>query len=155
MNDDGMDFFNIWTLLILAAGLVILIVVTVMNMFKRLRADLLREVQTRCGGQTLLRQGPANFFGLASKGGKQIRGNGALVLTDQQLLFVLLVPRRVIAVPLETIRDVSLTRGHCGKTIFRDLLKVEFSEADGTDSIAWSVQDPDKWVEDIKKSALK
>lgn len=45
----------------------------------------------------------ANFFGFLSKSSAQVRGNGVLVLTGRALSFSMLVPERLIRVPLEKI----------------------------------------------------
>lgn len=97
----------------------------------------------------LLQDSGANFFGLESLGGMQLRGNGGLVLTARNLSFFMLVPRRDVQIPLASIEETSLVRSHCGKTVFRDLLKVTFrageSEALGRESAAWYVRDAGAW----------
>lgn len=87
----------------------------------------------------------ANFFGEQSRGPAQLRGNGGLVLTDDHLVFHMLVPDRTITIPLEDVREVSPVRSHLGKTVRRDLLHVRYAVPDGTDAIAWFVRDPETW----------
>jgi hypothetical protein len=114
------------------------------------------EVARRLPGVTPLRQElTANFFGQTSKGLAQIRGNGALVLTHDELWFLRLAPRTEYRVPLDRVTAVSLPMSHLGKSIMRKLLRVEFrSEAGeaGEDSIAWAVRDPDGWKGAIEKA---
>lgn len=91
----------------------------------------------------------ANFFGLESLGGMQLRGNGGLVLTARGLSFFMLFPRREMLIPLEEIEETSLVRSHCGKSVFRDLLKVtyraEHGGVRGRESAAWYVRDAAGW----------
>lgn len=84
----------------------------------------------------------ANFFGLESRGAAQLRGNGTLVLTDQEIFFERWVVRMEIRIPLNAIVAVDTPMSHLGKSVARRLLKVTFRGADGqNDSIAWYVPD--------------
>ena len=96
----------------------------------------------------------ANLFGVQSGGMKQIRGNGILLLTSSQLYFRMLLPRRELLVPLGSITSVETSERFLGKTKGRKLLKVDFrNDVGGTDSAAWLVPDPEKWVETIRGQA--
>jgi hypothetical protein len=91
----------------------------------------------------------ANFFGQESRGVAQLRGNGTLVLTDSELYFELLIPRREFRIPLASIQAIETVSSHLGKTVGRPLLKVVFlNEAGQNDSIAWYVPD----VEGLKQA---
>ena len=57
----------------------------------------------------------ANFFGVQSKGGKQLRGNGALVLTRDRLCFIRGMPQSIYSIPTKTITQVSLPKSFNGK----------------------------------------
>lgn len=87
----------------------------------------------------------ANFFGLASKAGLQIRGNGALVLTGTRLWFRRVGSAAPLEISLASVTDVDIVRSHAGKTAGRDLLRVSF---DG-DSAAWYVREPAAWRDEI------
>ena len=91
----------------------------------------------------------ANFFGVESAGVLQMRGNGALVLTDTALEFFMAVPSRRFTIPLEEVTGVELVRSHLGKTVFRDLLKVSFRRGGAHDSMAWWVPDAAAWRDRI------
>jgi hypothetical protein len=92
----------------------------------------------------------ANFFGLKSRGGFQIRGNGVLVLTAEELWFSRSVPRLDISIPLNQIQDVCLVKSHLGKRVFgSQLLYVEFQTPEGVDAVAWFVAQPQEWQSDI------
>jgi hypothetical protein len=86
----------------------------------------------------------ANNFGVTSKGPAQLRGNGALVLTHETLLFMPLVGDE-IAIPRGGIRSTSIVRAHLGKTVGRPLLKIDYDD----DSIAFYVDDPESWAESL------
>lgn len=117
----------------------------------KFRKNLARVVSERFDPTEILRKNLwANYFGRKKKGMAQIRGNGALVLTNSQLWFLQAAPRNEIDIPLTQIIRVSTTRSHLGKTIFRPLLFVEFETPDGPDSIAWALRHPDEWVTTIE-----
>jgi hypothetical protein len=84
-------------------------------------------------------------FGLQSKGVIQGRGNGALVLTRNELWFSRAWPRSDLRIPLDAVTEVTTVRSHLGKTYLRDLLRVSFRTGDTTDSVAWYVSDVAAW----------
>ncbi|TFF93502.1 MAG: hypothetical protein EU544_05790 [Promethearchaeota archaeon] len=89
----------------------------------------------------------ANFFGVESKGGKQVRGNGVLTLTKGELYFEMWVPKKILSVPLNSIKKVTTTRHHLKKVKFVDLLKIEFVNEEGNDdSVAWWVKEVQEWI---------
>lgn len=100
-------------------------------------------------GEILLQETGANFFGLQSRGGMQVRGNGGLVLTNDQLRFFQLLPEREIAIPLDRIEETSLVRSHCGKSVLWTLLRVTYrigpEATRSVDSAAWYVRNPAEW----------
>lgn len=96
----------------------------------------------------------ANLFGIKSRGMKQIRGNGILLLTSSQLYFRMLLPKRELLMPLRSITSVETPLSFLGKTKGMKLLKIDFrNNVGGTDSAAWLVPDLEKWVETIRRSA--
>jgi hypothetical protein len=95
----------------------------------------------------------ANTFGLESWGVWQGRGNGALVLTRDELHFFRFVRGGDVRVPLAAITEVTFTKTHLGKATIFDLLKVRFSADGKSDSVAWYVADPREWkdrIEDLR-----
>jgi hypothetical protein len=118
--------------------------------FYLLRKRLLQRVRNRfTGGEIRLCALNANSLGRKLKAGRQIRGNGALVLTDSELWFTLAVPEREILIPINKIRAVELRKSHLGKIIFRPLLYIEYMSAEGEDGIAWYVKNPETWQKAI------
>jgi len=128
-----------------ACGLVLVFLVSRITL-AILRRVMRREVAERTRGQRVVRQAlTANFFGLQSLGRGQIRGNGALVLTTGELIFIMTFPRRVTEIPLDGITEVSLARRFLGKRAWRPLLQVDFTGTEGPDAAAWAVADPEGW----------
>jgi hypothetical protein len=88
----------------------------------------------------------ANFFGIESRGAAQLRGNGCLAVTSEEVVFLMWLPRRELRVSRERITSVERVRSHLGKTIRRDLLKLTFADETGlSDSAAWYVGDLPAW----------
>lgn len=117
-----------------------------------LRRRTYEHIRRKFAGKLIVRESiGANFFGRASLGMGQIRGNGVLVLTPGELFFLMFVPRRELTIPLDTITAVSTPRSHLGKTVVMKLLRVDFASETGEDAAAWSVQDPGRWVADLDR----
>jgi len=93
----------------------------------------------------------ANFFGEQSKGAKQVRGNGALVLTKDQIYFIRAVPFKEYTIPLKSVSIVSLPNYFNGKSIFSKLLCVQYETGLESDAIAWAVKNPESWKKAIEK----
>ena len=122
----------------------------------RIGNRVMEDVRQRTEGQDIILQtGNASSFGQTSKGIKQIRGNGALILTTEDIRFLMAVPRNEIEIPLSQVTSVSLPKSHLGKTVFQPLLRVEFESLEGKDSIAWAVQEPSKWKNAIENARHK
>jgi hypothetical protein len=101
--------------------------------------------------EILMKDLKANSFGLESKGAWQLRGNGGLVLTGNNLHFFMFLPNSDLRIPLDAITELTLTKGHAGKATVYDLLKVRFSLEDKSDAIAWYLTDPKTWKTSIEE----
>jgi GNAT superfamily N-acetyltransferase len=97
----------------------------------------------------VLREDDANTFGVESRSAFQVRGNGTLVLTADELLFAQWVPDRLVRIPRAQITEVTTTRSWLGKTIGRQLLLVRWTAAADGDAIALWVKDLDGWIVDL------
>lgn len=96
--------------------------------------------------QVILSEPSANYFGLESRGSFQMRGNGLLALTEDELWFSRFVKREDISIPTKTIQEVRLVDSHLGKRILgRKLIHVQFQTSEGVDSVAWLVKNPTSW----------
>jgi len=92
----------------------------------------------------------ANFFGQESAGINQVRGNGTLVLTKDKLYFQLLLPKKIIEIPLENIEKIEESRSHLGKTTGSKLMKIIYrNESNSMDSCAWLVRNRKEWINKI------
>jgi hypothetical protein len=116
--------------------------------FKTIRRRAATEATSKLGaGRILAEEDGANFFGLGSKGGAQIRGNGFLGVSQEALLFVMWFPRKEIRIPRDRIVSVERANSHAGKTIGRPLLRVRFRNDVGEeDTAAWYVSDLQRWL---------
>lgn len=103
------------------------------------------------GQPALLRDRMANFFGLASLGPVQLRGNGSLVLTRDTLGFMRALSNKPpLLIPRSAIQKVESTRSHLGKMVGRPLLTVHFIDAAGkADVVAWLVRDLGPWLAEL------
>ena len=132
-------------------GGIIALCVLLRAIFALARKRLRRKIAERFNaGEIVASTVNANYFGLASKGGRQVRGNCALVLTRDVLWSHLAVPAREISIHLADVRNVSLRKSHCGRSVFLDLLRVDFAEGDREDAVAWYVQNPEEWKKAIE-----
>lgn len=112
-----------------------------------LRRRVAAEVRTELGEERIrLLDDRANSFGVESAGVWQIRGNGCLAATDEEVLFVMWLPRRRIRIPRDRITAVDRVRTHLRKTIGTSLLRLRFiDDAGQSDAIAWFVRDLPAW----------
>jgi hypothetical protein len=136
---------TIAAVVIVVVGVTLAIVFTVF--YKQMNTSGVERIQERFPTeQIVLSETTANFFGLESRGSLQIRGNGVLVLTQDQLWFSRFIKREDITIPTNTIEAVRLVDSHLGKRILgRQLIYVQFEGSEGPDSVAWLVEDPTRW----------
>ena len=121
--------------------------------FQRIKRRLAMEVEKQFAREDMVLGAlDANLIGQKSRGIGQVRGNGALVLTQDELWFLMAVPRREIVIPVSTIKNVGTVSSYMGKAVFRPLLLVEFESSGGEDSIAVFVRDLEAWQEAIGKT---
>ena len=98
----------------------------------------------------------ANFFGQESKGVKQVRGNGLIVLTKDELYFEMYAPKRKFNVPLESVSKIETVKWHLKKTKSRPLLKVIYTNEKGEeDSLVWLVQDLENWLNVLNQTIFR
>ncbi len=94
----------------------------------------------------------ANFFGQQSRKTTQVRGNGVLVLTREELYFEMWQPKKVLQILTSAIIKVEITKSFLHKSVLRKLLKVGFQNENGEeDTAAWWVSSLDKWIEELEK----
>jgi hypothetical protein len=124
--------------------------------FSSVCKKLEREIEQRFNKQDILgATTKANFFGVKSKRGRQIRGNGALVLTKDKLYFLRAVPEKEYVIPVDSIVKVSMPLFFNGKSVFYPLLCVHYMGDNGEDEMAWAIKNPKQWkeaIENLKES---
>jgi len=94
----------------------------------------------------------SNFFGQQSRKSTQVRGNGVLILTAEDLYFEMWRPKKILQIPISSILKIEITKSFLHKSVFRKLLKVVFTNQEGEkDAAAWWVTSLDKWIEELEK----
>jgi len=128
----------------IVGGLVLLF--TVLKVIvSRVRRQLEVRMEERLRGRKVLRRdGWVSLFGQRSRGLVRVRGNGALALTDRELVFLLAVPAREITIPLQSVVSVSHPKSFMGRSIFRPLLVVACC-GEEEDEVGWALKDPEAW----------
>ena len=126
-------------------------------MLKRLFKKRIMEIHEKYEKEkVLIFDDMANFFGLESLGIWKVRGNGVLLLTDEELFFGMWKPKKELIIPVKFIMKIINPKSHMHKSVFRPLLKVIFTNETGNnDSAAWFVQDLNEWNEILNGLILK
>lgn len=118
------------------------VLIPVRRRAKRQRAELEEEL-----GDGVTRMANVRGLGLQSRGRGQVRGNGWLVLTPEELRFRQWVPQRETTIPLAAVTSVGTESTWLGKWVGRKLLCVRWRTSDGgEDAMAWEVPDLDEWL---------
>ena len=137
-------------ILLLVVALFALIMVPVSRRAKRLRASMEEEL-----GGSARRIENVQGLGLESRGKGQVRGNGWLVLSEDELVFRMWVPARETRIPLAAMTDVGTEKAWLGKWVGARLLRVRWRAEDGTeDAMAWRVRDLDEWLGELGATAV-
>ena len=118
------------------------ILIPVSRRARRLRAGLEEEL-----GDRVRRIANVRGLGLRSRRRGQVRGNGWLVLTPEELRFRQWVPQRDTTIPLVAVTAVGTERSWLGKWVGSRLLCVRWRTAGGgEDAMAWEVPDLEEWL---------
>jgi len=119
-----------------------LIMIPVSRRARRLEAAM----ETEIGGAGE-RSENVQGLGLQSRGKGQVRGNGWLVLTADDLRFRQWVPDCETRIPRAAITKVETDRWWLGKSVGSKLLIVRWRTPEGgEDAMAWNVRDLDAWL---------
>jgi hypothetical protein len=129
----------------LVLGVMVVLALTLAPLLRRARrAAAQAEAEAAVDGT---RSEHVRGLGLQSRGASQVRGNGRLTLTDEELRFRMFVPDRETRIPLAAIASVGSERTWLGKWVGRRLLRVRWRTPDGAeDAMAWEVRDLDGWI---------
>ncbi|MHA1912885.1 MAG: hypothetical protein ACW986_06675 [Promethearchaeota archaeon] len=122
-------------------------------MLKKIFKKRIRELHEKFPeGTILLADDMANFFGQESLGVWKLRGNGVLLLTEEELFFGMWKPQKEMKIPISSIKKISNPKTHLKKSVFQSLLKINFQNENGlADSAAWYVRNLYKWNEVLNK----
>ena len=125
-----------------AIALALAVLVPLARRSKAAEAELEEEL-----GDSVSRSASVNTLGLESRGRGQIRGNGRLVLTPDELRFRQSVPQRETAIPREAVTSIGTERTWLGKWVGSKLLCVRWRTPEGgEDAMAWQLRDLDGWL---------
>jgi len=147
VNGAGMPLIGIIAIALSVAGLIAAFI-----WLARIQATRKKELLNKFEGKNILKiASNANFFGQQSMGYSQIRGNGVLLLTADELYFEMLIPKRSFSIRISSILSIETPRSFLGKSKGRKLLKVVFKdENQKEDSMAWMVVDLAGWQEKLE-----
>ena len=144
----------LWFLLICAAGMG---VVWFFVNLKKKQDQLEINFQNRFSGKNIkFLDKCAVFRAQESDGYSQSQGMGYLVLTDEELYFERTVLKKVLPIPITSIKKVGETNRLGGQNPGKPMLKVEFEDSNGNkDSIALSVKELAMWKKEITTAISK
>jgi hypothetical protein len=129
-------------ILLFIALLFALILIPVSRRARRMERELEADL-----GDGVRRKANAQGLGLQSAGRGQVRGNGWLVLTEDELRFRQWVPARETRIPLAAVSAVETPRSWLGKSVGSRLLCVRWRTPEGgEDAMAWNLRDLDGWL---------
>ena len=119
-----------------------IVLIPVSRRAKRVQTGLEEEL-----GGSIERSANVRGLGLQSRGRGQVRGDGRLVLTPDELRFRQWVPQRETTIPLASVTSVGTERTWLGKWVGSKLLCVRWRTQDGgEDAMAWQVPDLEGWL---------
>ncbi len=129
-------------ILVLVALILVLVMIPIVRRSRRVEREMAVEL-----GDDGPRSENVRGMGLLSRGKGQVRGNGRLVLTADELHFRQLIPDRTTVISLASVTSVGSEKTWLGKWVGRRLLCVRWQTPDGgEDAMAWEVRDLDAWI---------
>lgn len=103
-------------------------------------ASATRDATMALGGAATLREGTVRSMGLESGGAARLRGTGHLAVTEDEIVFVLVAPRRTLRIARDAVVQVDTTRTHAGRASGRPFLRIRFTDETGVaDAVAFDV----------------
>jgi len=121
----------------------------VKKLFQRRINEILDKFKDK---SIILSSDNANFFGQHSRKSTQVRGNGVLILSAEDLYFEMWIPKKILQIPISSVLNIEITKSFLHKSVFKKLLKVVFTNQEGEeDAAAWWVTSLDKWTKELEK----
>lgn len=147
-----MQFFNQKTFILLIPVLLAVLYYVVHKIIASLKRKRAEELFTNYHKDRIIYfSKEVNFFGQNSGGRSQVRGNGSLLLTPDELHFLRWVPKKNIVIPLDDIENIEIVNSFLGKRKNKELLKIEFKNQEGeSDSAAWLLENMHAWEQVIR-----
>jgi len=147
-----MQFFNQKTFVLLIPVLLAVLFYLVRKVIASIKRKRAEELFTNYHKDRIIYfSKEVNFFGQKSAGRAQMRGNGSLLLTPDELHFLRWIPKKDIIIPLNDIENIERVNSFLGKKKNNELLKVEFNNKQGKkDSAAWLLDNMHAWEQVIR-----
>ncbi len=126
-------------------------------MLKKIFKKRINEIHENYDNRSvLLVDDISNFFGLESSGVWKVRGNGVLLLTEEELFFGMWKPKKDLIIPIKSIIEITNPKSHLHRSVLKLLLKVIFTNENGElDSGAWYVRKLDDWNKTLSRLILR
>ncbi len=117
---------------------------------KRRQDEMEANFQKRFSGKKIrFMDKHAIYIARESDGYSHFRGQGYLVLTEDELYFERELVKKIIEIPIDSIVKVDKTKRLAGQGPGM-MLKVVFNTQDGQqDAVAWKVKDLERWIDEI------
>jgi len=137
---------------LIVIGIIVMFVVVPALVHKAIGPGLEKRIaKVYPADSIVLKDLKALSFGIESKGVTQSRGNGALVLTANDLHWFQFTPEFDLHIPRASITKVDAVKWHLGKSIGKEVLFVAYTIDGKPDSIAWNVMDLQTWLSQLKQ----
>jgi len=128
-------------------------IILIRNMIVKRKKEIIEKFKNK---EILLISSNANYFGTETLKSFQVRGNGFLILTKDELFFQPWTSKKEISIPLSNLRSAETVKSFLGKTVYAPLLKVNFqNEHNDSDSIGFLVKNLHQWIKTINESIKK
>ena len=143
-----------WYLII---GVGVVVIVLLLVRLKKRQDELAASVERRFRDKHIrMLDRHAFFIALKSDGYSHSRGQGYLVLSDEELYFERLVGRKVVLIPLGAIVNAGKTGRLAGQGVVRNMLHIEFKDENGDlDAMGLVVKELDRWIQEINAAVVR
>ena len=142
----------------LIIGVICIILVAIVIQFfvrlKRWQDEIEANFQKRFANKMIrFMDKHALYIARESDGYSHFRGQGYLVLTEDELYFERQLVKKIIEIPTDSIIEVGKTKRLAGQGPGM-MLKVVFKTQDGKeDAIGWKVKELEQWINEISLMA--
>jgi hypothetical protein len=147
-----MQFFNQKTFILLIPVLLVVLFYTIHKISYYIKGKRAEELFANYHKDRIIYfSKKVDFFGQQSAGRAQLRGNGSLLLTPDELHFSRWLPKKSLVISLNDIENIERVNSFLGKRKKRELLKIDFNNKQGQkDSAAWFLDNMHVWEQVIK-----